>query len=203
LSGINIFEHHWYLLRTKVNREFKAMEALQDRGYACALPYELRTRRRSRRAKTRDVIHFPVAPLSRYLLTGFPMAVPPWRTLLEDWELARLVDGPVSVTSDGLPTRVRPKAIFDLQGIYGTSMYELPPKPKGWQQEEREPLHQGDTVVVGSWQPAGHSEEFVPGAFADQVVRIDQIEGNKASIVLRLFGIDHRVSVAVERLAAA
>ena len=202
MSGINISAFHWFLLRTKVNREFKAMRALQQRGFAAALPHEMKTRRRNRH--TRSVIHFPVPDFSRYLLTGFPMPVPPWRTLLEDWELSRLIDGPVSITSDGLPTRVRPKAIFDLQVRYGANIYELPPKALGWHQEERPELHQGDTVVIGSWQKAGSAnEEFVRSAFCDQVITIDQIEGDKASIVLKLFGSEYTVPVSVDRLAAA
>ena len=83
MSGINIFELHWFLLVARPNRVFKAAAALQDRGLVTALPYGWRSRRRGSR-HCKSVHRFPRPELGNYLMTGFPHSQPAWRSLFED-----------------------------------------------------------------------------------------------------------------------
>lgn len=202
MSGINISDHYWYALRTTANCEFKVAAALQARGIATAVPYEMRKRRKSRHGKA--TIRFPHADITSYVFAGFQVPVPPWRALLEDWELAPLVRGPVSITSDGMPTLVRPNAIFGLQVRYGTGIYELPPKSRGGTRDDEHHLNVGDEVLVGQWEKSWQGDdEFDPGAFAGRIVTIAEIHGESAKVLLPMFGADLLATVPLERLAAA
>lgn len=196
MSGINISGHYWFALRTPVNREFKAVAALQARGYATAVPYEMRRRRRNRHS--RAVIRLPHADITRYVLTGFPTPVPPWRALFNDPELEPLLDGVVSVTSNGLPSLIRPKAIYAMQARYGDAIFEAPPRRV--QDFEIEPdLQIGDVARIGRWERSG----FTEGGFAGKVVTIQDIQGDIAKVLLPMFGTEKLVPVPLERLAAA
>ena len=201
MSGINISDHFWYALRTTANCEFKAAAALQERGIATAVPYEMRKRRKSRHGKA--TLRFPHAHITSYVFAGFLVRVPPWRALLEDWKLAPLIRGPVSVTSDGMPTLVRPTAIFGLQVRYGTGIYELPPKSVIEEIEDQQ-LEVGMEVRVGRWKRFGRGqEEFDTGGFAGKIVTISQIEGDMAKVILPMFGVEREARVPVQHLQAA
>lgn len=202
MSGINISDHYWFALRSPKNRQFKAVVALQQRGLVTCVPYEMRKQRRSRHA--RATIRFPHAELGPYVFTGFPAPVPPWRQLFEDRELAPLINGVVSVTSDGLPTRVRPKAIFDMQVRYGAEVFEVPPRSRGGYVEEQE-LSVGDVVRVGQWTSTWSrgGVEFDEGGFAGKVVTIKEIRSDFAKVLMPMFGSEFDTWIPLGRLAAA
>lgn len=202
MSGVDISEHHWFVLRVRPNRDFKAAAALQERGLVTALPYEWRNRRRSRH--TRSTMQFPIATIAGYLPTGFPTAVPPWRRLFEDPELRQLVSGVVCITNDGSPTLMRSKAMVRLQTAYGSDLYDLPPKSRG-ASPEGEALKEGDQARIGQWVShwAPSENEFEEGGFAGKVVTIQAIKGEAARVVLQMFGADREVTVPLGRLAVA
>lgn len=193
---------HWYALRTAVHREFRAMEALQERGFAVAAAYEMRTRRKHRRSK--GSYKFPFAVISRYIFVGFPSRIPPWRLLFEDPELAPLLDGVVSVTSNGAPTRMHASSIANLNAIYGDSIFVVPHKTEATEEMPDAPVHRvGDEVRIGQWLRRHGEDEFDVGAFVGHVVTIQEIRGPIAKTVMSWFGAEHEVLVPLERLAAA
>lgn len=202
MSAINISDYHWYLLRARPNRVFKAAAALQEIGLVTALPFEWRSRRRGSR-HCKSVRRFPQAQLGSYLMTGFEVPVPAWRQLFEDPFLAPLISGVVSVTSDGLPTPIRPIEIFRQQNRFGTGLYELPPKSLIEEIEDQQ-LAVGMEARVGRWRRFSRGqEEFDAGAFADKIVTISQIEGAMARVFLQMFGGEREARVPVEHLQAA
>ena len=198
---VNIPAWHWYALRTPVHREFKAMEALQARGFVVATAYEMRTRRKHRRSK--GSYRYPIAVISRYIFVGFPAGIPPWRLLFEDPELAPLVDGVVSVTSNGMPTRMPPSSIENLNNIFGDSIFVVPHKTEVADPVDVQVFQVGDTVRIGQWVDRHGEEEFDVGGFAGHVVTIQEIRGPIAKTVMSWFGGEHEVLVPLERLAAA
>jgi hypothetical protein len=197
-----ILSLHWYLLRARPNRVFKAALALQDRGFQTALPHEWRARRRSRHCKS--VTRFPLPHLGPYLITGFETRTPAWRSLFEDPLLEPLLSGVVSITSDGLPTLIRPKEIVRQHHRYGPELFRLPPKSIVDEIEDQR-LQAGDAVRIGRWQQGWMraSAEFDAGGFADKVVTIDRIEGDMAKVVMAMFGSEREITVPLEHLAAA
>lgn len=203
MSGIDISSFSWFLLRTRPNRVFKAAAALQERDLVTALPYEWRSRRRGSR-HCKSVRRFPQAQLGPYLLTGFPTATPAWRELFDDPQLEPLLSGVVSITSDGMPSPIRPMEIFRQQSRYGTGLYQLPPKSKIEEVEDDRHFAVGDQVTVGTWRRFSRGqEEFDPGGFAGKVVTIDQIDGDMAMVILPMFQSEYRAEVPLEHLQAA
>lgn len=184
------------------NRVFKAAAALQDRGLVTALPYDWRSlRRRSRHCKS--VRRFPQAQLGNYLMTGFLDVQPAWRSLFEDPLLMPLLSGVVSVTSDGMPTPIRPLEIFRQQNRYGAGLYELPPKSVIEEVEDQQ-LEVGMEVRVGRWKRHTRGqEEFDSGGFADKIVTISQIHGEMAVVLLPMFGGEREAQVPITHLQAA
>jgi hypothetical protein len=203
LSGIDISSHHWFLLIARPNRVFKAASALQEHGLVTALPYEWRSRRRSRHCKS--VRRFPQAHLGSYLITGFPTLTPAWRSLFEDPQLEPLLSGVVSVTSDGLPSLVRPTEVFRQHIRYGADLYELPPKSIIDAIDDDHELEAGMLARVGRWHEGWSRGErkFDPGAFVDKVVTISAIDGDMARVLLPMFGGEREARVPVDHLQAA
>ena len=202
MSSIDISQHYWFLLRARPNRVFKAAAALQERDLVTALPFEWRSRRRGSR-HCKSVRRFPQAQLGSYLMTGFTVPVPSWRMLFEDPLLLPLLSGVVSVTSDGMPTPIRPMVIFRQQTRYGAALYDLPPKSV-IEEVEDQALEVGMEVRVGRWKRFSRGqEEFDTGAFADRIVTISQIDGDMAKVILPMFGVDREARVPMAHLQAA
>lgn len=198
---VNIPAWQWYALRTPLYREFKAMEALQDRGFAVAVAYEMKHRRKHRRAKSG--FYIPEAKFSRYIFGGFPDETMMWRAL-GDREVAPLIDGPVSVTGDGRPSLIRPAEIVRMHVAYGDRMFIVPRKTEAPDDDIDVPtLKVGDSARIGRWLKRHGEEEFDVGAFVGHVVTIEEIRGPIAKTVMSWFGAQHEVLVPLERLAAA
>lgn len=198
---------YWFALRTPLYREFRAMQALQDRGFAVAVAYEMHRRRKHRHSKSN--YYYPVATFSRYIFVGFPDPVPPWKALFDDVnERVQLIDGVVSVTSDGMPSRVRPKIVTELARDHGDRVFVVPERTEASDDDAGETGHisglkVGDTALIGQWMKDRHGEEFDVGAFVGHVVTIEEIRGPIAKTVMKWFGGEHEVMVPLERLAAA
>lgn len=193
---------HWYALRTPAHREFRAMAALEERGFAVAAAYEMRTRRKHRRSKVSYKYPFPL--IAGYIFVGFPSGTPPWRLLFEDPELSPLIHGVVSVTTSGMPSRLRFDALDNLRRDYGDSIFVVPHKTEAREEAVTGPtLQVGDTARIGQWLRRHGEDEFDVGAFAGHVVTIQEIRGPIAKTVMSWFGGEHEVIVPLERLAAA
>lgn len=89
----------WYVLRVLPQKEYWAAEMLREQGNATFVPTEVRTHKRSSYSKGKAEFAVPIMP--GLVFTGF-RTTPVW------YDVSRnpLILGPISLTSDGEPTRI-------------------------------------------------------------------------------------------------
>lgn len=174
---------HWYALRAPANKELATAETLARRGYSCLVPTETKFRRANRYAKRKREIILPIFP--RYVFCGFAERTPPWYDVFR----LPLVQGVVSITTDGEPSEMRRAAITDLIRVYGTDPHRAP-RPEQHMRTHRE-FSVGQTVTI------------TDGAYADRTVIVDRIQGHTAEIMLPLFGTEMPVTIPLAFLEAA
>ena len=89
----------WYVLRVLPQKEYWAAEMLRQQGCATYCPTEVRTHKRSTYSKGKSEFAVPIMP--GLIFVGFPTP-PVWYDVAQN----PLVIGPVSLGTDGAPTRV-------------------------------------------------------------------------------------------------
>lgn len=183
MPNFQVDDLHWYALRAPANKEHATAQILTRRGYLCLVPSETKFRRANRYAKRKREITLPIFP--RYCFVGFPTNPPPWYDIFS----LPLVQGVVSVTTDGEPSQMKLSAIQHLVRVYGQQPLRAP-RPEQFMHTKRE-FKEGDEARI------------VEGAYADRTVKVDRIRGHMAEIMLPLFGADMPVKVPLALLEAA
>lgn len=139
-------------------------------------------------------------------MAGFKSPELPWRALIDDYRLDRLLSGFVSVTSNGYPSRVPRIEVVKLATRYGLGIFAAPDEGAGWEEDEdatRRP-EVGDTVRIGTWgngKAGARFEAFNEDpAFAAHVVTVSELQGEIAKVALTMFGLKTEASVPADRL---
>jgi hypothetical protein len=89
----------WYVLRVLPQKEYWAAELLRKQGYVTYVPTEVRAHKRA--SYSRGKAEFAVPILPGLVFAGFPQD-PVWYDVTRN----PLLIGPISLTSDGEPTRI-------------------------------------------------------------------------------------------------
>jgi transcription antitermination factor NusG len=163
-------DKNWFVVRTAPLGEFKAVEGLKLRGFDAFVPSEERYRRLSGRCKRKKVVRYPLTP--RYVMAGFPSAVPPWQEL----DQIDAVQGVVSF--GGQPSRMRSDVV--------EAFRNLGPNTGGVQ------IHKGLRV--------GDMVEIMSGPFTGWRGPMDAVSKGTASIRLPMLGSDRVVDIAIDLL---
>lgn len=93
------FDPQWYAVRVMIQREHAVAGMLREQGYGTLVPTEVRTHKRSSYSKGKA--EFGVAMIPGCIFVGFP-SEPAWYDVLRN----HLIVAPISLTSDGMPTRI-------------------------------------------------------------------------------------------------
>lgn len=168
----------WFAAKVAPQKEFACEEILTRRGFRCFVPREGKWKTASRRKKEKRFVEYPM--LRSYVFIASAGALP-WD------ELARInvINGFVSVNGDGYPTAISDKAMAGLQQISGGYV------PNRKSVNTHQALGPGDTAEVAH------------GPFFGQLVPVTGLNGEKAKIMVDLFGKPHEVEISIWALRAA
>ncbi len=173
----------WYAFVTAPQKEYTCAHILRRRGIATFIPTETRWRSTNRYTKSRNLkeeMAFPVVP--RHLFAGFPAGtMPPWYWL-GDFPLILGVIG-----HKGRPHKANRAQFCKFAPVYANGSLRAPPEQR--HMRTREEFGVGDNV------------EILDGPFRDHQVRVIEINGNMATVVLQLFGTDRQVPMALETMS--
>ena len=146
------------------------------------IPTETRWRSTNRYTKSRKLkeeMAFPVVP--RHLFAGFPVGtMPPWY-LLGDFPLILGVIG-----HKGRPHKANRKEFPKLAPVYANGSLRAPVEQQ--HMRTREEFGVGDTV------------EILDGPFRGHQVKVIEINGNMATIVLKLFNTEREMPMPLETM---
>ena len=165
----------WFALMTIPQKEIAAQMILERRGYRCFLPTEDKVIR-IRREKKRRVVTYPM--MRGYIFAGFDSGVP-WL------DLARLNVIRGVVGFDGRPAPISDEAMRGLEKLSGA---RIPHK---------------NSVNTHKALRAGDMAEITTGQFFGVIVPVSSIKGEKAKVLLQLFGGVKEVEIRIGDLAAA
>jgi transcription antitermination factor NusG len=168
----------WFAAKVSPQKEFACEEILTRRGFRCFVPREGKWKTASRRKKEKRFVEYPM--LRSYVFIASAGALP-WD------ELARInvINGFVSVNGDGYPTAISDKAMAGLQQISGGYV------PNRKSVNTHKALRPGDTAEISH------------GPFFGQLVTITGLSGEKARVMLELFGVKREIQVSIRTLEAA
>lgn len=166
----------WFALKTEPQKEFAAVRILQRLGYTVFLPIEDKTRRSRGRVRKRFVVTYPM--MRSYVFCHFD-GHPPW------FRIARLNVIIGVVGFDGRPAAIPDLAIVKLMATSGQSI------PHRRSVNTHKALKTGDMA------------EIISGQFFGQIVPVTGLRGQKAKIMLELFGTKREVDIPLSSLEAA
>ncbi len=165
----------WYALMTIPQKELASQMVLERRGYRCFLPTEIKYRR-SRREKKRRAVTYPM--MRGYIFVAFDGDIP-WM------DLARLNIIRGVVGFDGRPAPIDDDAMRRLEKMSGASI-----------------PHRSSVNTHKALRP-GDMAEIVSGQFYGTIVQVTGIKGEKARIMLSLFGGERELEISASALEAA
>lgn len=171
----------WYALRVAPGAEFLAADRLSSMGVPTACPLRVEYRRRSRHARTREPMTFPL--LAGYLFAA--VGERDWRPVMSQ----RHVYGVVG--ADGRPSVVATAELVSLcrrsaAGAFSAAEYQRN-------------MRTGREFKVGD-----RVEVFGAGLALDGwVFEVSALHGDTARVVMQMLGGEREVSVSVDRLVAA
>jgi transcription antitermination factor NusG len=169
---------NWFVLNTRASSEFKAAEKVQDLGYETFVPTEGRYRRRSRYARAKELVQYPLLP--SYLLIASNDNVR-WFDVLS-------LDPVLGVISSGdRPATVRPSVVNELKQRHVKHEFNAPDCQK--------------FMRTGHEFAAGDECEIMAGPFRGHEVTVQTITGNAASVVLDLFSRKQAVKISLDLLS--
>lgn len=171
---------HWYAVLCRAGTEFAVEAILEATGFVAIVPMHTEYRRVNRYVKRKHGVSYPVAP--RYVLVGFNEAqlrggvrdkkgrlrggIPPWHMLFR----ISMVHSVVGV--DGAPMEMLSDQTARFIRAHG----------------HREAPAEQRHMRTGREFKAGDMVEVVEGSLAGMTIRVHAIEGDKAKVLLPLFG---------------
>lgn len=163
----------WYCLRIRAQREFHAERKLRERGHHAYCPVEIKMVRRIGREKRRVPKAYPLC--LRYAFIGEEIGRPlPWLMLLDD----RYRDPALAMIQGVIHIGGSPGAIpaSEMQRVFANAKAPTP--------------YRGSVNPhVGIILPkTGDNVEIMDGPFAGRMVKIEDVHGHHARIILELFG---------------
>lgn len=171
----------WYALRVTPGREFLAADMIASRRIPTATPRKIVFRRPSRYAKRREPLELP-------LLTGYVFAAVPLH-LWRDVAGLNLVRGVVA--ANGSPARVPVREVANICARSSGGAFSAP--------EYQRHMHAGREFGAGDVvQIIGG-----PKALRGFMVEVTELQGEVAAVVMKMLGAERRLSINVDRLAAA
>jgi transcription antitermination factor NusG len=172
----------WFALRVTPAAERLVADRLGALGIPTAVPLRIEMRRRSRVAKIKEAVTFPV--LAGYIFVGLPSAGL-WRRVLG----LRYVAGVLGV--DGVPSRVEVSGLRSFCRRAAAGAFSAP--------VHHQHMRTGREFKVGE-----RVEIIATGTPLDgQVVEVAGLRGEVARVVMQMLGSSREVNVRVDRLVAA
>lgn len=171
----------WFALIVPPQKEFVAQKILRRYGLRTFVPVRREWRRRNKFSKEKELRKFPLTP--RYLFAGFDQGVPLWFNLFN----LPVISGVVGIADEPMPIPVAAMCEFITKTGGGMNA----PEVQKFMRTHRE-FKVGDLV------------EIVDSPFDGLKVPVHSIEGNRAKVVLELFGgqVDS-IEIALDKLVAA
>jgi transcription antitermination factor NusG len=173
----------WYAFVTAPQKEYTCAHILRRKGIATFIPTETRWRSTNRYTKSRKLkeeMAFPVVP--RHLFAGFPQGeMPPWYWL-GSFPLILGVIG-----KKGRPHPTDRKEFAQFAPVYSNGSLRAPAAER--HMRTREEFGVGDNV------------EVLDGPFRDHQVKVIEINGNMATVVLQLFNTERELPMALETMS--
>lgn len=164
----------YFAFRVPPQKEFATVEALKRRGFSAAVPFEVRFLRRH--GRKRQKIERPYPLLIGYVIVDMQEPFP-WGAIFR-LDLIKSVVG-----FGGVPAPLNPE---QTQRMIGLSGQQFPNR-----RNTRRSLAKGDLAYLN-----GHGYSEFP-------VKVEGIEGERAKVMLELFGTEREVMVRLETLRAA
>lgn len=162
-----VFERSWYVAQVASGREQLVGRLLRERDHAAVIPVVERFRLANRYSKRKEKVRFALMP--RYLIVGFEKAaMQPWRDLLGLTFVQAVIRG-----HDGYPMPVvRPQLAKFIELLGGPTM-----SAPDWERH----------MITGQEFRPGDYVDVVQGAWRGHQVRVEDIEGEAAHIIMMLF----------------
>lgn len=170
---------HWLIFLTRPQQEHRVAEQLQALGLATFLPVQWLWRRRSRNAKAKELIPYPLMP--RYVLAGLIELPPPLLLIWQRTDAAKIL-----CTKSGTPLELPPGEVERLRRLSD----DFRPADHERHMRARAEYREGDMVRV------------VYGALEGHEARVEKITDRHARIMHRLFGRDVASTVPLDMLEA-
>lgn len=178
----DIFGRTWYVAQVASGRERVVAQYMRDHGHGAIVPTVQRFRFVNRYSKRKDPVYYPIMP--RYVIIGFaPDAPRPWRDLYDLSFVHAVVEdarGPARVVRTQLV-----KFIKDLDGAT-------------WSAEEWERY-----MRSGHEFRPGDEVDVIDGVFREHRLRVEDIEGDMAKVLVKLFEIERPYMVPLAFLQKA
>jgi transcription antitermination factor NusG len=172
----------WFALRVQPGAERLAASRLGSLGVPCAVPLRIEYRRRSRVARTKVAMTFPV--LAGYAFVGLHDA-DLWTCVLG----VRHVSGVLGV--GGLPTRLAVGQLAAFCRRAAAGAFSAP--------EHQRAMRTGREFAIGSRVEIVGTRTPLDG----RVVEVAGLRGDVARVVMQMLGSTREVDVDVDRLVAA
>lgn len=167
----------WYAFRVSPQKEFAAVDVLKRRGVSATVPYEVKFLRSRQSNKKKVEKAYPL--LVGYVLADLPG---PWAI----WEVMRLSDLVKSVVGfAGAPAVLNQCQVERMLKQSGQQIANVRSA------NTRRSLARGDQAILN-----GHG-------FAAYPVRVEEIKGARAMVLLEMFGTTRQVAVRLDNLEAA
>jgi transcription antitermination factor NusG len=167
----------WYAFRVTPQREFATVDVLRRRGVSATVPYEVRFLRKTQSRKKAVEKAYP-------LLVGYVLAdLPGPHAIYGVMNLSYLIKSVVGF--NGMPA------------VLNQCQVERMLKQSGQQIANRQSVNTRKSLAIGDDATLnGHG-------FAAYPVRVEAIKGEKAMVLIEMFGTARQVEVRLETLAAA
>lgn len=165
----------WYVLSVPSQSEFKIEAELKKQGHDAMVPVEYKWRRRNAHSKHKKRKAYPVFP--RYVFTGIRRE-PRWP------DITSLQPAPVRpVSFDGKPAQLTEDEVARLITISSDRL------PQGFNLHKA--IREGEIARITDGPFAGHS------------AHVHKIDGDHATVSLRMLGSDRSVPVPLAQMEAA
>lgn len=170
----------WFAVRVAPQKEFAAVAVLTRRGVRACVPYEVKFLRNGKQARNKKKVAERAYPLLvGYVLIDVPC--PTWIGAV--LRLTHLVKSVVGFS--GVPAILNESQVERMLAQSGQQI------PNRQSVNTRRSLAKGDDATLN-----GHG-------FAAYPVRVEEIKGDRAMVLLEMFGTARLVAVRLQALAAA
>ncbi len=173
----------WYAFVTVPQKEYVAGHILMGRGIRTFIPTETRWRSTNRYTKSRHLKEeqaFPILP--RLLFAGFASGeMPPWYWLAD----VPLITGVIG--KKGRPHRVDREAFANFVPVYANGILRAPAAQR--HMRTRQEFAAGDNV------------DILDGPFREHQVKVVEITGTMAKILMPLFGTMRELDLPLETMS--